>query len=68
MSKTKQCKCTFIKGTGFIYKECKYHRKHCRYFDCKIKIKLDTEYCTEHTKIMSEASKLMIDAYGGSDF
>jgi hypothetical protein len=61
-----KCKCTSTKE-GWVIKECKYHKEHCHYGDCKKKLKKDEyDYCKIHQDCMN--SQADPEGYGGSDF
>jgi hypothetical protein len=60
----KKCNCTTY-GPGYLSKECKYHREHCHYMDCKKKIKRDSEYCTKHIELLKNYP---FEEVGSSDF
>lgn len=70
-----KCKCTFMKETGWLYKECKYHKERCHYSNCRKKLKKykdyrpnETRYCKKHDEVMHEECRGLMDAFGGSDF
>jgi len=62
-----KCKCTFVKGTGYLSKECKYHEEHCHHSDCKKKSLKNERYCKEHQEYWDNQF-IGTEGYGGSDF
>ena len=62
-----KCRCTVVKGTGWIDKECKYHKEHCHAGFCKKKSLKNERYCKAHQEYWDNQPGDP-EGYGGSDF